>query len=130
MDGDCEDTQTCHVSNCYESAPCDQVVCPTGNTCFEGACFPTVTGINSGQHLDISIYPNPSDGMLYIDGINDLAVLSIVARDVLGRILINERLVPKNGKTRIDLTSISKGKLVLLTIASRNQSFTEIIQIR
>ena len=69
-----------------------------------GTC-PTAS-VDDQNQLDISIYPNPTSGMVYIDG--NYMQLKVVMYDVLGKQVINKPIT-----NSIDISQLEKGVYIL-----------------
>jgi len=69
-----------------------------------GSC-PTAS-LDDQNQLDISIYPNPSSDMVYIDG--NYTQLKVVVYDILGKQVINKSIT-----NSIDISQLEKGVYIL-----------------
>jgi len=69
-----------------------------------GTC-PTASVDNQNQ-LDISIYPNPTSDIVYIDG--NYTKLKVVVYDILGKQVMN-----KSTTNTIDISHLEKGVYIL-----------------
>ena len=72
----------------------------------------TTTGTQSSNTLNAVVYPNPSNGDVYIDTDVDLSTASITLVDVLGREVGVTSVATGNG-ARIDVSKLSEGAYVL-----------------
>ena len=63
-------------------------------------------GVDDQNQLDISIYPNPSSDMVYIEG--NYTQLKVVVYDILGKQLIKESIT-----NHIDISQLDKGVYIL-----------------
>ncbi|OFX56584.1 MAG: hypothetical protein A2046_13445, partial [Bacteroidetes bacterium GWA2_30_7] len=61
------------------------------------------------EQLNISMYPNPTKGMLNItiEGLNNDATLSIIA--LSGKVILNETLSSETTKKQVDFSKLPKG---------------------
>jgi len=69
-----------------------------------GTC-PTA-GVDDKNQLDISIYPNPTSDIVYIDG--NYTQLEAVVYDILGKQVINKSIT-----NNIDVSQLEKGVYIL-----------------
>ncbi len=76
------------------------------------------TGNNRGAN--ISIYPNPSNGKVWIEGLKEEAEITIY--DASGQKLLN-RNIPA-GKVDLDLSNLQKG-IYLVKLVSENKTYTQ-----
>jgi surface protein len=74
------------------------------NTPLWGTC-PTA-GVDDQNQLDISIYPNPTSDIVYIDG--NYSQLKIVICDILGKQVIKESIT-----NSLDISHLEKGVYIL-----------------
>ena len=74
----------------------------------------------------INIYPNPTDGLLYINVSNSI-INDIVVTDISGQVYINETV--NTDQTEIDLSSYPKG-IYLVNIVTENDSYTKKIVLK
>ena len=71
--------------------------------------FPTSSTRNNTNQLKINLYPNPTDGKIYLQG-KDLSKAKISVSDLTGRIILIEKL---NGTNEIQLPHNTSGLLLL-----------------
>jgi hypothetical protein len=69
-----------------------------------GTC-PTA-GVDDQNQLDISVYPNPSSDIVYIDG--NYTQLKVVVYDILGKQVMKESIT-----NSIDISQLEKGVYIL-----------------
>ena len=69
-----------------------------------GTC-PTA-GVDDQNQLDISIYPNPSSDIVYIDG--NYTQLKVIVYDILGKQLMNKSITKS-----IDISHLDNGVYIL-----------------
>jgi len=69
-----------------------------------GTC-PTA-GLDNQNQLDISIYPNPTSDMVYIDG--NYSQLKVVVYDILGKEILNKSIT-----NSIDISHLDNGVYIL-----------------
>ena len=69
-----------------------------------GTC-PTA-GVDDQNQLDISIYPNPTSDIVYIDG--NYTQLKVVVYDILGKQVMNKSIT-----NSIDISQLEKGVYIL-----------------
>jgi hypothetical protein len=74
---------------------------------------PLATGIQSSSTLNASIYPNPSNGIVYIDTDADLSNASFTIVDVLGREVVVSSVATGSG-ARIDVSNLNEGTYVIV----------------
>jgi uncharacterized protein (UPF0333 family) len=118
-------TDNCGVDTLYQIAgPANGSAFPVGtttityaavdiygnaDTCEFDIIVNDVSGINEASAGSISIYPVPSDGMLYVQlpGSNESWTLSIFSAD--GKLVMNQNIVSANDNISLNLTSFAKG---------------------
>lgn len=74
----------------------------------------------------INIYPNPTDGLLYINVSNSI-INDIVVTDISGQVYINETV--NTNQLEIDFSSYPKG-IYLVNIVTENDSYTKKIVLK
>lgn len=79
---------------------------------FEYVSFVSVTEFNTQS---ISVYPNPTSGMLTIEGIQSQILLNVT--DVTGRIIYSKEFTPMD--TTIDLSDLTPGIYFLKTVENK-----------
>src|SRR6056297_348490 len=70
-----------------------------------------VVGIEDPDSWNLSVYPNPTNGLIYIEG-KDLSGSQIVIRNIIGNQLV-KKIIQKSRKTEIDLSGYSNGIYLL-----------------
>ncbi|MGN6645545.1 MAG: Ig-like domain-containing protein, partial [Cytophaga sp.] len=73
----------------------------------------TPTGVQLPNTLNASIYPNPSNSIMYIDSDADLSNASFILIDVLGRETVVSPVLTGSG-AKIDVTGLSDGSYVFI----------------
>lgn len=90
-----------------------------------GACVTSLEDLSMSRIA--SVYPNPSNGILNIDFVNNKAV-SIDILDVQGRTLLQQKVISEQS-SQIDLSDFTSGVMFLRVIDSDGQSYvTRIIK--
>jgi hypothetical protein len=84
-----------------------------------GTC-PTA-GVDDQNQLDISIYPNPTSDMVYIDG--NFSQLKAVVYDILGKQVMNKSIT-----NRIDISHLGNGVYILQLSDGVKQTTQRIIK--
>lgn len=95
--------------------------CPNG--LFSEEIEITTIGINQISKTEIVIYPNPSDGLIYIKNIEPNT--KVLLLDLFGRVVLEEKTV--QNKIVLDLTSFNAGLYQLLLINSNETLVREIV---
>jgi hypothetical protein len=93
------------------------------NTCSFDVTINDFVGFNDFSNTGISIYPNPTNGIVTIDcsdfkdkrNINNIAIL-----DVSGKVLLNKS--PKNSYEEFDFTHFSHG-VYLIKVSTKNNCY-------
>jgi len=89
----------------------------TNNQIFE-INTKVITNINNSKTDGYSIYPNPANGMFYLN-IDKFTNAEITIQDISGKIVLNQKI--NNQHSNIDLKNMSKGVyLVKLNIDNQN----------
>jgi len=83
-------------------------------------------GIESLDNDNLFAFPNPTNGLMYIDGIGNIGDLKIKVIDTKGEIIYKKSVSNLNEQYKIDLRNQSKG-LYFITIASKYN--TKIIKV-
>jgi bacillopeptidase F len=80
-------------------------------------------GINETNIQDISIYPNPTNGLFNIDlGNSSQGIYSIIITDMLGKVVHNNQT--NKSKTVIDLSHLNNG-IYLINIQNKDSKITK-----
>ncbi len=74
----------------------------------------------------IEIYPNPTDGRLYIE-VSNSAIDNIVVTDITGKVFVNKAV--NADQSEIDLSSYPKG-IYLVNIVTENDSYTKKVVLK
>jgi hypothetical protein len=86
-------------------------------------------GSNVGMEEDlldnVSIYPNPSNGIINIEFTNNQNS-GLIIRDAFGKVVLKKNI---SSTSSIDLTSFSKG-LYMIEITSNNQSIIKKLSLK
>jgi hypothetical protein len=77
-----------------------------------------ITGIDNVANSNFRLYPNPSNGIVYVENSDFNTDVKIEVLSVLGRVVKAEQFSVLSGKTRIDLSNQPAG-LYLMSIKSR-----------
>ena len=80
------------------------------NTATRNYQLNVVTGINDIKNSDIKIYPNPTNNIINIEGLNKNENNTIQIFDVQGKLVITKTI---NEKGTIDLSELNKGVYVI-----------------
>ena len=78
-----------------------------------------VVGIEDTDSWNLSVYPNPTNGFIYIEG-KDLSGSQIVIRNIIGNQMV-KKVIRQNQKAEIDLSGYSIG-IYLLHIKKGNKN--------
>jgi surface protein len=78
-------------------------------------------GINDQNLKNISIYPNPVDDKLFIQGASDVSEISIY--DVLGKLVLS-----KTTSIEIDVTNLKKGIYIIKIVAEQKETIQKFIK--
>ena len=97
-----------------DNAPLSESNKPVWGTC------PTAS-VDDQNQLDISIYPNPSSDIVYIEG--NYTQLKVVVYDILGKQLIKESIT-----NHIDISQLDKGVYILQLSDGVKQTTQRIIK--
>jgi len=83
-----------------------------------------ITNVNINKHnsYKVSIFPNPTSSIFYIEGIN---IETIEIRDIKGRLI--QQKIPNAEKTSINLTGQAKGIYLIKIIGKENVVIKKII---
>ena len=79
---------------------------------YTDAVFITVDnciGLEESSKIEVLAYPNPSDGLVYISGIQGFKTVLLDVVDASGRIVSREQLNGASDKTITDLSTLSAG---------------------
>lgn len=86
---------------------------------------PEVVGIRENNSLaKLSLYPNPSDGILFIENLAENKNYEIAVFDLLGKRMFSESIKNSFNNCRIDLTGLSTGAY-LVEIRSEGRVYRE-----
>ena len=75
---------------------------------FIAGSYVSPLSITKEPILDIDIYPNPTNGLIYLQGDLD-SKTEVICYNVLGDIVYKETILPDNSVWNIDLTLLPKG---------------------
>jgi hypothetical protein len=79
--------------------------------------------------VDLSIYPNPSNGIMYLNSSKNINTYQINVIDLIGRCVLIEKLVQVGNTSMLDLSALNNG-IYFLQISSESGSFVEKIVIQ
>jgi len=83
----------------------------------------TILGVEESQIDPIKIYPNPTDGLLYIDA-NTKSVIGATVFDILGK-----KVLQLNGKIQqVDISTLESGMYFLRIVTDRGEIVQKIIK--
>ena len=82
-------------------------------------------GINENTLTNVSIYPNPSEGIVEITS-NEVSAVNIEVYDMLGQVVLTKEA---NGNTTIDLSSNGTG-IYMVKVSTANGSMVERVVIK
>jgi hypothetical protein len=77
----------------------------------------------------ISLFPNPSNGNMYINSPKSLNTYEIKAIDIMGRCVFIETLNQVGNQAQLDLSALNNG-VYFLSISSENGNFIEKVIIQ
>ena len=83
----------------------------------------TILGVGENESSSIKIYPNPTDGLLYIDA-NTESIIGITVFDVLGK----KVLQLQGNKQQVDISTIESGMYFLRIATDRGEFVQKIIK--
>ena len=81
----------------------------------------STTGVDDQNQLDISIYPNPTNDKLFIQGLSSLSKVSIY--NVLGKLVLSQTI-----SKEIDVKQLSKGIYILKIIDEQKETTRKFIK--
>jgi hypothetical protein len=80
------------------------------NTAARNYQLSVLTGINDIKNSNIKIYPNPTNNIIYIEGLDNNKSNTIQIFDVQGKLVLTKTI---NEKGTIDLSELNKGVYVI-----------------
>tara|TARA_R110002020_G_scaffold12205_6_gene45085 strand:+ start:2479 stop:3156 length:678 start_codon:yes stop_codon:yes gene_type:complete len=83
----------------------------------------TILGVGENESSSIKIYPNPTDGLLYIDA-NNKNIIGTTVFDVLGK----KVLQLQGNKQQVDISTIESGMYFLRIATDRGEFVQKIIK--
>jgi uncharacterized surface protein with fasciclin (FAS1) repeats len=86
----------------------------------DAVLVPSLASIVDNEMINITLYPNPSNGIIKIKGEN---ITSVVVRDLTGKIVLDT-----NNTQNIDLTGLENGTY-MITVVGTTGSVTKSIQL-
>lgn len=99
----------------------------TDSTCKEvNVQSGTSTGIANGISSSVSIFPNPTSGVLNIEGILEMELISIEVYSLNGKKLISENVYGLD-KIQLDLTSLNE-TMMMVNLIGKNKNWTQMVQ--
>jgi hypothetical protein len=89
------------------------VIGTDANGCFDtsAAVAVVVNGITEANTLNAHIYPNPTEGIVYIDA-DGLASVEVV--DMLGRSVLSMPVAKGSAHTQVDMSSFNAGMYIMI----------------
>jgi len=91
-------------------------------TCLYTITVNAYVGINDILNNDISIYPNPTNGILHINNTEGLNISKLELVDIAGKVIYNSQLI--NEKSEIDMSNQSNG-IYFVRIQTDNQVYIQ-----
>lgn len=84
--------------------------------------------MNIGEQLatPIAVYPNPTSGMLTLQGLNAQSTQRVEIRDAQGKLILNQQRAATGATWALDLNELNSG-LYILTVIDGNRRFTQSI---
>lgn len=99
-------------------------------TCVDTSECKTITGVGIDDHNDaielVEIYPNPSNGKIYIELGNNAEVVTITVIDINGKVVANK--MASNDQVSLDLSEVENG-IYFVQIRRSNEMITKKISI-
>lgn len=95
-----------------------------GCECSTTKCVDVATDVNQLFAQSISLYPNPSNGMVNIKFDNNVNQVTLKVYNSIGQIVINQNFDEINGEVNVDLSQFSKG-VYSFSIQHNNQTTTK-----
>ncbi len=84
--------------------------------------------INEFADFEFKIYPSPAQNELFIEKSRELPIEQLSIYNISGHKIINERVLPQNGKIRLDVSHLSSG-MYFLVVQGKGKSLSERILI-
>jgi N-acetylneuraminic acid mutarotase len=89
--------------------------------------IPAISGVSQTQHFSsISLFPNPTDGMVTIQTMPTANSSHLIVMNILGQILIDKIIEPGSGNISLDLSKFESG-VYRAQIATDNAMFGQSI---
>ena len=112
----------------FEKSPDSTHSAPAGNSYFsditlDWAPSPVINIKETGDQ-DMSVYPNPSDGMIQINFTKPFNVSKILVRRMNGQIVYRETAGKSSGSISFDLKELSAGIYLIEVLSSDNMHST------
>jgi hypothetical protein len=79
-------------------------------------------GINEANKANFELYPNPSNGSVSINGIDNAEV---IVSDLSGKAFINQSV---NNNTSLDLNGLSNGTYLVTIVQNGNRSVQTLVK--
>jgi surface protein len=95
---------------CNGASARDSIISKYGWTITDGGLDCSSLGINDIKNLNIKIYPNPTNNIINIEGLNKNENNTIQIFDVQGKLVITKTITEKG---TIDLSELNKGVYVI-----------------
>jgi hypothetical protein len=107
----------------------------TGSFAMQGPTFDSnnnLVGVEEmAQQNNLSLYPNPTDGNVYLqlqNGISGLVTINVM--DMLGRAVLKENNINQANVTQLDLSSLGAGTYIITIVGSTANEMTKLIITR
>jgi PKD repeat protein len=99
---------------------------PSGNKALTAQRLVQVvdfTGIEElGSNTNLSVYPNPSNGMFTVSAKNNTNITNIKVMDILGKVVYSQSM--KTNNTQVDITNMNKGLYMIILEDDNNKSYS------
>lgn len=84
------------------------------------------TGINDSEETNLSVYPNPAQGLFTINGVDDVQNARYTLLDVTGRQIISERI--DSYSTVVDISALMNGVYTLIVSTNTGLVTTKLVK--
>jgi len=86
--------------------------------CYQVSVFDSLAGLSTSHELNFSVYPNPTEGMVYLE-VSDEQIASIILIDITGSVLLSKDITET--ATEIDLSLYPKGLYFIHALGRKGQ---------